>query len=111
MCSIYNGCWPELVYDDVNGWTFDPLDLDVGGDIDSTYDFSKFVKLTGGNVNDTFDLSALTSNPAIAIDGNGGILSINILKGPPASTYNITGYDTGNINGVTTFTDMQQRKS
>lgn len=25
MCSIYNGCWPELVSRD-NGWTFDPLD-------------------------------------------------------------------------------------
>ena len=25
LCSVYNGCWPELVRDD-NGWTFDPLD-------------------------------------------------------------------------------------
>jgi glycosyltransferase involved in cell wall biosynthesis len=25
MCSIYNGCWPELVSRE-NGWTFDPLD-------------------------------------------------------------------------------------
>jgi len=23
--SIYNGCWPELVYGE-NGWVFDPLD-------------------------------------------------------------------------------------
>lgn len=26
-CSIYNGCYPELVHPQ-NGWTFDPLDLD-----------------------------------------------------------------------------------
>lgn len=25
-CSIYNGCYPELVHKDVNGLTFDPLD-------------------------------------------------------------------------------------
>jgi len=27
LCSKYNGCWPELVHDDLNGWVFDPLDL------------------------------------------------------------------------------------
>lgn len=27
MCSIYNGCWPELVSAD-NGWTFDPHDAE-----------------------------------------------------------------------------------
>jgi len=26
LCSVYNGCWPELVHDDRNGWVFDPLD-------------------------------------------------------------------------------------
>jgi glycosyltransferase involved in cell wall biosynthesis len=26
ICSIYNGCYPELVHDNVNGWVFDPLD-------------------------------------------------------------------------------------
>jgi len=26
LCSRFNGCWPELVKDDVNGWTFDPRD-------------------------------------------------------------------------------------
>lgn len=26
LCSIYNGCYPELVEEDSNGWTFDPLD-------------------------------------------------------------------------------------
>lgn len=25
LCSVYNGCWPELVHDD-NGWTFNPLE-------------------------------------------------------------------------------------
>jgi glycosyltransferase involved in cell wall biosynthesis len=25
LCSRFNGCWPELVKDGVNGWTFDPL--------------------------------------------------------------------------------------
>jgi len=25
LCSTYNGCWPELVHDGVNGWVFDPL--------------------------------------------------------------------------------------
>lgn len=25
-CSIYNGCWPELVKEEENGMTFDPLD-------------------------------------------------------------------------------------
>jgi glycosyltransferase involved in cell wall biosynthesis len=25
LCSIYNGCWPELVLPDDNGWVFDPL--------------------------------------------------------------------------------------
>lgn len=27
LCSIYNGCWPELVHDSINGWTFDPLQI------------------------------------------------------------------------------------
>lgn len=27
MCSVYNGCWPELVSSE-NGWTFDPLDTE-----------------------------------------------------------------------------------
>ena len=27
-CSIYNGCYPELVIKDRNGCTFDPLDAD-----------------------------------------------------------------------------------
>jgi len=27
ICSIYNGCWPELVKPD-NGWTFDPLQVE-----------------------------------------------------------------------------------
>jgi glycosyltransferase involved in cell wall biosynthesis len=26
LCSVYNGCWPELVHHGRNGWTFDPLD-------------------------------------------------------------------------------------
>lgn len=26
LCSKYNGCWPELVHEGVNGWVFDPLD-------------------------------------------------------------------------------------
>lgn len=26
LCSKYNGCWPELVQADRNGWVFDPLD-------------------------------------------------------------------------------------
>ena len=26
LCSRFNGCWPELVKDGVNGWTFDPRD-------------------------------------------------------------------------------------
>jgi len=25
LCSKYNGCWPELVHQEVNGWVFDPL--------------------------------------------------------------------------------------
>ena len=25
LCSRFNGCWPELVKDGINGWTFDPL--------------------------------------------------------------------------------------
>jgi glycosyltransferase involved in cell wall biosynthesis len=25
LCSRYNGCWPELVREGVNGWVFDPL--------------------------------------------------------------------------------------
>lgn len=26
LCSRYNGCWPELVKENVNGWVFDPTD-------------------------------------------------------------------------------------
>lgn len=26
LCSQYNGCWPELVQQEQNGWVFDPLD-------------------------------------------------------------------------------------
>jgi glycosyltransferase involved in cell wall biosynthesis len=26
LCSKYNGCWPELIHPDENGWVFDPLD-------------------------------------------------------------------------------------
>ena len=29
MCSIYNGCWPELVQEGRNGWVFDPLQPDT----------------------------------------------------------------------------------
>jgi glycosyltransferase involved in cell wall biosynthesis len=25
LCSIYNGCYPELVHEGVNGWRYDPL--------------------------------------------------------------------------------------
>jgi glycosyltransferase involved in cell wall biosynthesis len=28
LCSRYNGCHPELVQEDRNGWVFDPLDAD-----------------------------------------------------------------------------------
>lgn len=28
LTSHYNGCWPELVHTDVNGWVFDSLDAD-----------------------------------------------------------------------------------
>lgn len=28
ICSIYNGCWPELVQEGRNGWVFDPLETD-----------------------------------------------------------------------------------
>jgi glycosyltransferase involved in cell wall biosynthesis len=28
LCSVYNGCWPELVREGENGWLFDPRDLD-----------------------------------------------------------------------------------
>lgn len=28
LCSKYNGCWPELVHEGVNGWVFDPLNID-----------------------------------------------------------------------------------
>ena len=28
ICSIYNGCWPELVQEGRNGWVFDPLQPD-----------------------------------------------------------------------------------
>jgi glycosyltransferase involved in cell wall biosynthesis len=28
LCSKYNGCWPELVRDGINGWVFDPLNAD-----------------------------------------------------------------------------------
>jgi glycosyltransferase involved in cell wall biosynthesis len=27
LCSKYNGCWPELVREGINGWVFDPLDV------------------------------------------------------------------------------------
>jgi len=29
LCSVHNGCWPELVHDGENGWVFDPLDRDA----------------------------------------------------------------------------------
>lgn len=28
LCSRYNGCWPELVHSDINGWVFDPVDIE-----------------------------------------------------------------------------------
>jgi glycosyltransferase involved in cell wall biosynthesis len=28
LCSIYNGCYPELVHDGRNGWRFDPIDAE-----------------------------------------------------------------------------------
>ena len=28
LCSCYNGCWPELVHTEENGWVFDPLNVD-----------------------------------------------------------------------------------
>ncbi|MDM7987660.1 MAG: glycosyltransferase family 4 protein [Smithella sp.] len=28
ICSKYNGCWPELVHEEKNGWVFDPLNIE-----------------------------------------------------------------------------------
>ena len=28
ICSKYNGCWPELVHEEKNGWGFDPLNAE-----------------------------------------------------------------------------------
>lgn len=28
LCSKYNGCWPEMIEEGVNGWVFDPLVID-----------------------------------------------------------------------------------
>jgi glycosyltransferase involved in cell wall biosynthesis len=28
LCSQYNGCWPELIQQDINGWTFDPFNAE-----------------------------------------------------------------------------------
>jgi glycosyltransferase involved in cell wall biosynthesis len=28
LTSYYNGCWPELIHPDVNGWVFDSFDVD-----------------------------------------------------------------------------------
>ena len=28
LCSIYNGCWPELIKNDINGYTFDPYNAE-----------------------------------------------------------------------------------
>jgi glycosyltransferase involved in cell wall biosynthesis len=33
LCSTFNGCWPELVHDGVNGWVFDPRDADAIADL------------------------------------------------------------------------------
>ncbi len=28
VCSVYNGCHPELIKNDENGWVFDPLEAE-----------------------------------------------------------------------------------
>lgn len=49
LCSIYNGCWPELVGSE-NGWTFDPLNsqnmIDV---LNESYDSAHRFREVGEN--------------------------------------------------------------
>lgn len=66
-CSKYNGCWSELVHDDINGKVFDPLDK-----VDTTnmleYFYSKKDKLVEmGKESNTIEQKYTPKNAAKAI--------------------------------------------
>jgi glycosyltransferase involved in cell wall biosynthesis len=48
LCSKYNGCWPELVHDGINGWVFDPLKPDdISRVLESCIDHREDLKSMG----------------------------------------------------------------
>ena len=48
LCSIYNGCWPELVHENINGFTFDPRNAeDVANKLEFFLDHPEILKPMG----------------------------------------------------------------
>ncbi|NET58864.1 MAG: filamentous hemagglutinin N-terminal domain-containing protein, partial [Symploca sp. SIO2E6] len=64
--------------------------------------FTAFGNLIGGNVEDTFTLNGGQVN---SINGGGG--DNTIVGGDNLNTWNLTGADTGNVNGANNFTGIQ----
>lgn len=48
LCSKYNGCWPELIEPNVNGWVFDPLNIEeFVAYLENMIDLSDKLKIMG----------------------------------------------------------------
>jgi glycosyltransferase involved in cell wall biosynthesis len=48
LCSIYNGCWPELVHENINGFTLDPRNAeDIANKLEVFLDHPEIVKPMG----------------------------------------------------------------
>ena len=70
----------------------------------STFAFTNFINLTGGNLNDSFILAGGSLSGAI----NGGAGNNTLTGGNVANTWNITGGNSGTVTGVSGgFTNIQ----
>jgi len=83
----------------VNSWEITNLNKGI---LNGTLNFTAFNNLTGGNLNDTI---ILNGGSVSSIDGGGG--SNTLVGDNTTNTWNVTGSDTGNLNGTNHFTQIQ----
>ncbi|MBD1834550.1 hypothetical protein H6F61_18055 [Cyanobacteria bacterium FACHB-472] len=83
----------------VNNWNITELN---SGNIGSL-NFRGFQNLTGGSNTDNFNLG--TAGSVVNINGNAG--NNTIIGANKVNTWNITGNNTGNINGANTYANIQ----
>jgi len=89
-----------LIGDNINNaWTVSGAN---SGDLNSSFTFSNIQNLTGGTANDSFNLSG---GNVSTIDGNTG--NNTLIGDNTSNTWAITAANGGDINGTTTFSNIQ----